>query len=204
MNACLNASGLAPLSDPDAVTLDAGLANEKVDEATHDILAQGWWFNTEVYYFTIDANNEVKVPGNTLAMRTVGYNRLDALIVRSGKLYDPIDHTHDMSGLVNADNQIVITIFLLLDLEDLPAKGAIAVRDLAIQLMVADKMGDDKETARREKKSAISIVNLKVEHAVKSKYNSIESNTRLKNIVRKIQGDNGLNHFTDYKKGVLS
>jgi len=106
VNTMLSAVGSSPVSTLSGQqTADAAVAQNILDEATRDVLSQGWDFNHErKVTMAPNGTNEI-VLVNTIARidSTPGYNLDYDIVQRGGKLYDRKNHTYAFTESLTCD-----------------------------------------------------------------------------------------------------
>ena len=117
VNQILGAVGQAPVTTLDQTNPDVAIAYDTLVEVNREVQAEGWSYNTETEYpFLPDVNGDILVPSNILLLdlsnsyENNGYE----VVLRSGKLYNKIDHTFTWEGEVKCD------VVWLFDFSDLP------------------------------------------------------------------------------------
>jgi hypothetical protein len=119
INQMLSGIGQAPVVSLDVANPELALALEILESVNREIQGEGWHFNTEINYpFTPDVNGEIAVPQNVLSIsdnKTSNVQKYQT-VLRSGKLYDKINHTYTFP----TGSPIKCDVVWLFDFEDLP------------------------------------------------------------------------------------
>lgn len=125
VNIILSNIGQAPVVNLETGNPLVETAELVLDEVSRTVQAEGWVFNTEYQYpFTPNADNEVVIPDNALALDTPVLDRYSVQI-RGGKLYNRTDHTFEWNQL-----KVALDVVWLFDYEELPEafKNYITIR----------------------------------------------------------------------------
>lgn len=129
------ALGLAPLTELEAVNeilavgsnspvstldenqvIDASLAQSTLRSALIEILSKGWYFNTEEDLELVpDQDGRIRLPRNTLRLRTSGGSKGSKLVQRGTTLYDKTNKTDKFTA------SVTVELVLALEFEDLPS-----------------------------------------------------------------------------------
>tara|TARA_R100000781_G_scaffold13047_1_gene11360 strand:- start:620 stop:1231 length:612 start_codon:yes stop_codon:yes gene_type:complete len=117
VNSILGSIGQSPVSSLNYENPEVGFIYNILTEVNKDVQNEGWHFNTEYHIKTEpDANKHITVPSNALR-----YDINDGLkdktkdvVMRSGRLYDLVDHTDEFTGTLYLD---LVTLYAF---EDLP------------------------------------------------------------------------------------
>jgi hypothetical protein len=74
--------------------LDAAFGVQKINQASNDIQARGWWFNRESKWFlTPDSvTGKIKKPNNVMSVTSWAGSRNADLTIRGDYIYDRITH----------------------------------------------------------------------------------------------------------------
>ena len=106
VNTMLSAVGSSPVSTLSGQqTADAVVAQNILDEATRDVLSQGWDFNHERKVTMAPNGTSEIVLVSTIARidSTPGYNLDYDIVQRGGKLYDRKNHTYAFTESLTCD-----------------------------------------------------------------------------------------------------
>lgn len=175
VNACLTAIGNTTVPDLDYPDVDTETAQTKFEESLMDTLARGWWFNMEPSWKQKpnSYDGRIEAPKTFLSFRTTGYNiHPEQLTVRGGFLYDLINHTQDLRGLVDNEGYVKLDIVQKLELPDLPYNAQRLVRETAVLKMLrAYDFAADKLKAQ-ETEVQLATVMLERDHVRITKENS--------------------------------
>lgn len=112
----LTVIGESPLATLDGTkSIDARIASDILDEATRDVLAEGWNFNTEDRVLEPDVNSYINLPGDTIhaVVDKVSGTNIDP-VQRGTRLYDKYNNTYEFEG------SHTVSLTLALDFEDCP------------------------------------------------------------------------------------
>lgn len=113
--ACVRISSVMSLM-PESLNMDAADAKQALDNASRQMQAEGWYFNTE-YNLKLEPDvnsNHINLPANTLRVKVARCSTNDRLIERGRRLYDPKRHTYELPDGASVD------IVVALPFEDLP------------------------------------------------------------------------------------
>lgn len=128
VNVLLAAIGEAPVNTLDSNGLiDAAIAQTFLTNTRAEVQARGWWFNKETEYpLSVDVNNNIVLPTNTLHVDTSDVDGFYDVVERGGMLYDRKNHTFEFTNVTTLKCDIVFN----LDFTDLPftAQWYITVR----------------------------------------------------------------------------
>ena len=128
VNDILASIGQAPVTSLDQTNPDVAIAYDTLLNASREVQAEGWAFNTEEYYeLPIDATTgEVDIPTNVLQvdLHAEFDDQYDSIRrTKAGetqpKLYEKINHTYDWKTLTSWTS-IRVDIVWLFDWIDLP------------------------------------------------------------------------------------
>ncbi len=124
VNTIISNIGQAPVTALETGNPLVEMAELILDEITLAVLSEGWEHNTErAYPFNPDANGEIAIPDNVLAINAFGGNGQQT-VIRGGKLYDRVAHSFTFSG------QQCLDVTWLFDFVELPEafKNYITIR----------------------------------------------------------------------------
>lgn len=119
VNQMLTGIGQAPVTSLDTFNPEVASALSILDEVTRAVQAEGWNFNTEYKYpFVTDANGHIRVPINVLQLsdNKIANVQKYQTVLRSGRLYDKINHT----DVFPANTTIYCDVVWAFDFEELP------------------------------------------------------------------------------------
>lgn len=114
----LTVIGESPLASLDGnLSVDARIASDILDEATRDVLAEGWNFNKEERTLTADSDGYITVPGNAMAafVDKVSGSNIDP-VLRGTRLYDKYNNTFEFT----VGSEWTVGLILALDFEECP------------------------------------------------------------------------------------
>jgi len=113
INTMLAAKGVAPVSSPNSQHPMVHAAKDVLTMVNQEVQERGWWFNTERDFpLSPDIQGHIIIPGDCLSVDPEDPN--DSLVRRNGKMYDPRNHTFEISRVVP------VKMVVLLDVSDLP------------------------------------------------------------------------------------
>lgn len=125
LNTCLRAVGERPVTDYNSDHPTAQSARQTIQDVDSEFQSKGWWFNKE-YNLTLQSQigtGEVVIPDETLSVTP--QSPLAYLVRRNNKLYDPTTHSF------NIGCSVIVTLTLLLPIEDLPSPAGNYLKALA-------------------------------------------------------------------------
>lgn len=144
LNHMLNVVSEAPVSSADSSHPTAISALVVLNRVNKEVQSRGWWFNTEYGLNLLpDSNGHIVVPSDTLSIDPVDTS--SRLVKRSGKLYDPINHT------LVIDQAVPVNVVLQLPIEDLPESAALFIQHRAAYDFYVNDDGDETKSNRLEK-----------------------------------------------------
>lgn len=118
LNILLSAIGASPITKTDnPQNVDAINARDALIQATREIQAERWYFNTEENYpLTPDARTgEINVPANIISIDHIGrFGQRPQFAIRGAKLYDLFRHTYKF------EHPIYLNVHLSLAFEEMP------------------------------------------------------------------------------------
>ena len=150
MNTCLAGVGLSPVSNEDDTDLDASSAKVTIERVSKEIQQRGWFFNKEYNWNLVPDSNtgQVVAPANAMSIVTDAYSRNTQLALRSGKLYDLVNHTYDLTDLADYLVGGVLTIqtcfIFYLEFNNLPPIAQTAIMYTARRQFAQDLEVDEK------------------------------------------------------------
>lgn len=151
VNAMLAVNGEAPVdstsTDPAAIQADNAL--ERINKK---VQSRGWWFNKEDMKLSPNLAGEVILPQNTLSADPV--DSRSAYVKRGTKLYDRKYNT------ANIGKDVLCTIVLQIDIEELPELAAMYIMDKAVKEYYEDDDGDESKARRLERRETESYAYL--------------------------------------------
>ena len=146
--------GQAPITGLDTGNPLVEMAEQTLDEITRAVLSEGWEHNTEINYpFTPDANKEIVVPDNVLAIDAVpGDGR--QIVIRNGKVYDRVAHSYKFEG------QQYLAVTWLFDFDELPEayKNYITIR--AANVFAGRSVGSEEAVAFGQREEVVARATL--------------------------------------------
>jgi len=117
VNSILASIGQAPITELEYKNPQNAMAFNLLQEASRDVQAEGWVYNTEKHYPLIpEEGGTIPVPENILRMdisENAVYKTTD-VVQRNGVLYDKLRHSNKFEGTLYFD------ITWLFEFEDLP------------------------------------------------------------------------------------
>lgn len=119
VNQMLTGIGQAPVTSLDTFNPEVASALSILDEVNRAVQAEGWNFNTEYKYpFVTDANGHINVPTSALQLsdNKIANVQKYQTVLRSGRLYDKINHT----DVFPASTTIYCDVVWAFDFEELP------------------------------------------------------------------------------------
>ncbi len=150
VNTIISNVGQAPVTALNTGNPLVEMAENILDEITRAVLSEGWDYNTERGYpFTPDSTGCIVIPENVLAIDVSAGTGQS--VIRSGKLYNRVDHTYTYNGKQELD------VTWLFDFEELPEafKNYITIRagnvfaGRSVGSSEAVKFGQREETVAR-------------------------------------------------------
>lgn len=116
INEILATGSDSPISTLDENTvIDASLAKNTLRATSVEIQSRGWSYNTDNLDIEPDQDGHVRLPRNTLRLRTVGNSSGISCVQRGERLWNKTDKTYKF------DNPVSLEITLGLDFEELPS-----------------------------------------------------------------------------------
>jgi hypothetical protein len=120
VNKCLEAIGEMPLED-DTLTeditpgTDAYVALNSINDATLEVLNEGWMFNTDKKIkFIPDLNGKIGIPSNILNIDGGNYNRKGDLVIKNGQLYSIYNKSFEF------DKPVYLDVVWFVDYDNMP------------------------------------------------------------------------------------
>ena len=116
VNSILGAIGQAPITTLNYENPEISFIYNILTEVNKDVQNEGWHFNTEYHVKTTpDIDGYVSLPTNTLRYDLTDdtHNQTQDLVVRSGRLYDLVDHTDVFTTDLYLD---LVTLYAFSDL----------------------------------------------------------------------------------------
>jgi len=142
LNHMLNTVGENPVSSAASTHPSAVSASVTLNRLNKQMQTRGWWFNSE-YGLVLSPDTQtghVIIPQDTLKCDPV--NTSSKLVRRSGKLYDPVNHTYNIGANVICD------VVLMLPVEDLPETAAQYLMHRAAYDFYVNDDGDEQKANR--------------------------------------------------------
>lgn len=116
INEILATGSDSPISTLDEnIVIDASLAKNTLRATSVEIQSRGWSYNTDDLDIEPDQDGIIRLPRNTLRLRTVGNSSGIACVQRGVRLWNKTDKTFKF------DNPVSLEITLGLDFEELPS-----------------------------------------------------------------------------------
>lgn len=193
VNSCLRAIGAAPVvNHEDSTSLDASVATETIEEASHDIQSRGFWFNEENNWRIApnEADGTIVAPNNALDVTCQQGSRHLDLALREGKVYDKESHTFDLSGLAESDGKITFTFILELEFEDIPPVAQVAIAHRARRVFAQDTIGDVNSVRMLMEDEKRAYETLHGAHIKNKKANYVTGNAKNNAVINSIGGEN--------------
>jgi hypothetical protein len=182
INIILSNVGQSPVTNIDANNPAIKLAESILDEVTNALQTEQWHFNTEQDYpFTPDANGEIIVPANLLALDLVPWDDID-LVIRGGKLYDKKRHSYTFTEVLYLD---VVWTFDFVDMPEVFKQYA-AIR--AANLFAGRAVGSTEAVKYSEREESIA-------RAACMEYETRQADY---NIFSDVAGDTSVIHYRPY------
>lgn len=192
INECLAAIGSAPVSSEDDPSLDAAMASAKIDQVSLDIQSKGLWFNREGNWkLTPDSNGEILVPNNAIDIVSWGASRPCQLSIRGNRIYDSVDHTFNLSELVQGDGKIEFLFITQLPYNDMPPVAQTAVLYRARRLFAQDVDGDSQRWRENNYDEIAALHRLESDDRRNSKHNALRDNPATATVIAATGGRNG-------------
>lgn len=139
VNLLLANIGEAPVDSLDEdLPLDALQAQQKIRATMHNLMARGWYWNREITELVPDANSEIVLPRNTLAVTPVNTPTGTSYTIRGGKLY----RIERGNNGYTFTAPVVLNLTLFLSFEELPAIAREYVTARAARNFNVDGPGD--------------------------------------------------------------
>lgn len=114
VNALLTSIGDTPVNDLTVIHSDIETAQNILDGHSVNLQSEGWYFNTEVFAYTLDTDGKQALPTNTLFADTSNIE----LVRRGSYVYDLKNHTFNLS--TRDLTRDTIKLVYQLTLEELP------------------------------------------------------------------------------------
>lgn len=175
VNNCLMAIGNERISTLDHPDTDTDIAITLVEETLVEVLATGWWFNTEDNWkFQPDFEGQISLPSTTISFRPSGLSSGLELVKRNGMLWDKTNKTFDMRGIVDNEGNITLDILIILEVSDIPINGYNFIKQVARTKFILDIEGDKLRVEKNENKILPYLAALEKEHYRNSSFNVYE------------------------------
>lgn len=192
VNACLRGIGAAPVTTADDDNLDAAIALQTIEQVSRDIQSIGWWFNKEKNWkLTPDTNGTILTPNNAIDVIDWGASREADLAIRGNKMYDTLNHTHDLRDLVLCDGTIEFMFIVELSFTDLPPQAQYAVMYTARRMFAQDVEGDAQRWKFTNFDEERAMTRLQAAEMRNKKSNFLNHNAVASNMLAKVGGQNG-------------
>ena len=141
VNSILMSVGESPVNTLNTQSPEVAIAQKTLQQATREVLAEGWVFNTEnEVKFTVDADDQVPLSDAVLQVDTNRFYHLDTynVIRKDGKLYDRYEHKNTFPD----ETTMYLDVVWMYAFEDIPQSfrdyiTARAIRKAALR-MVSD------------------------------------------------------------------
>lgn len=174
VNKVLAVTGDSPVSTLDDSYIQSRIAQQMLERATRDVLAQGWWFNEdENVTLTPDINGFITLAPNVIKVSVIGDN--GGIIQRGSKMYDRANRTYVFSESIPVD------MVINLEWEELPQVARAYITDLACVRFNNNFYGA--EDVKRVLEAELANSELEVKKAdVDARDVNLLSNTRVNNI----------------------
>ena len=182
INTCLAGVGLAPVPDEDDTDLDASQAKRTIERVSKEIQQRGWFFNKEYNWNLVPDSNtgQVVAPANAMSIVTDAYSRNIQLALRSGKLYDLVNHTYDLTDLANYEVGGVLTIqtafIFYIEFNNLPPIAQTAIMYSARRQFAQDLEVDEERWNFQSKDEQRAMSLLQREEMRNRKHNYLTDN----------------------------
>lgn len=121
INKCLEAIGEMPLEldtsiEDIIIGTDAYVAISSIDDATLEVLTEGWSFNVDRKYKLVpDLNNKIGIPENVLNIDGGSYNERGDLVIKNSQLYSRKNQSFEFK------NEVYVDITWFVDYADMPS-----------------------------------------------------------------------------------
>lgn len=139
-----------------------------IRECRKDLLAQGWWFNTQFLDLSPDSNGYLPLPDNFLETREVDYTPATRLVRRGDVLVD-------LSG-EPITGTVRVRAVLDMDTPALPHLAAVVLQAQARLVYAQDVIKDPSEVDVALRKVRETTVSLNAEHIRQVRYNPERTN----------------------------
>ena len=192
INICLASIGRSPVASEDDPDLDAAMASAEIDQASLDIQSIGWWFNKEGNWkLAPDSNGEIIVPNNAIEIVSWNTSRECDLSIRGRRVYDKVNHTFDLSSLVNGSGTIEFLFILELPFADLPPLAQYAIIYRARRIFHSNVDGDSQKLREHAADEELSFNRLDMTDKRSQKHNLINDNAVNASVIGTVGGRNG-------------
>jgi len=140
VNIILAAMGEPPVNSVQGnIPLAATVADRLLAETSLNVQKRGWFFNTEYHIMQPGPDGTIKVPWNTLTLRTVGPSANQPVALRNQMLYNMTPYKHSFQWT----QPLYVEIIVGLDFADLPPTARQYVVYRAAKDMIAREQGDE-------------------------------------------------------------
>lgn len=141
VNTMLGCIGEAPVSDLEATSnADVVTAVATLDEVSKTVQLRGWYWNTiQSYTLSLDVDNKIPVPPNTLSITPRDESISLEVGIRNNFLFNLEDNTYVFDAAVKA------TMVQLLEWEELPEVLQSYIQVKAARTLVQRVLGDGTE-----------------------------------------------------------
>lgn len=140
VNIILAAMGEPPVNSVQGnIPLAATVADRLLQETSLNVQKRGWFFNTEYHLMQPGVDGIIKVPWNTLTLRTVGASANQPVSLRNNMLYNMTPFKHSFQWTEALQVEIIVG----LEFMDLPPSARQYVVYRAARSMIAREQGDE-------------------------------------------------------------
>lgn len=121
VNKCLEAIGEMPLEldtliEDIVIGTDAYVAISSIDDATLEVLTEGWMFNIDKRYkLTPDLNGKIGIPESVLNIDGGSYNTRGDLVIKNSQLYSRQNQSFEF------EKEVFVDITWFVDYADMPS-----------------------------------------------------------------------------------
>jgi hypothetical protein len=140
VNIILAAMGEPPVNTVAGdIPLAATVADRLLTETSLNVQKRGWFFNTEYHIMQPGNDGTIKVPWNTLTLRTVGPSAGTPVAIRNGQIYNMTPWKHSFQW----SEPLYVEIIVGLQFEELLPSARQYVVYRAARSMIAREQGDE-------------------------------------------------------------
>ena len=120
VNKCLEAIGEMPLEadltvEDIVIGTDAYIALSSINNATLEVLNEGWFFNTDLKFKLVpNEYNKINIPESVLSLDGGSYNRKGDLVIKNSQLYSRNSQSFEF------EKEVYVDIIWFVEYEDMP------------------------------------------------------------------------------------